>query len=436
MSQGTELWNEAKRLIPGGNQLLSKRAEMFLPDRWPSYFKKASGVEVWDLDDRHYIDMSIMGIGTCILGYAHPRVNAAVIKAVTDGNMCTLNCYEEVLLARKLVELHPWAGMVRFARTGGEACAVAVRIARAHSGRDKVAFCGYHGWCDWYLASNLADEKNLDGQLLPGLKPAGVPRGLQNTALPFHYGRIDELKALVHNNPGEIGVIMTEVCRHDPVNLEFLREVQAIARDINAVLIFDEVSSGFRITTGGMQRVYGLDPDLLVLGKALGNGYPISAVIGRTEVMQAAQETFISSTYWTERVGFAAALETIQVFEDNDLGKVLQDTGAYLSDGLEKIFKKHGLNIALAGMPSVPCLVIRTPEALTVKTVLTQEMLKKGYLAGNVIYLSAAHTQRVIDRYLEAAEEVWGRIAPALQQGTLSDLLEGPVCHSGFKRLV
>src|SRR3989338_1096085 len=154
MNSGSVLWNKAKKLIPGGNQLLSKRSEMFLPDQWPSYYKKAQGIEVWDLDDYHYFDMSIMGMGACVLGYAHPSVNEAVKKAVEMGSMCTLNCYEEVELAEKLIELHPWSQMVRFARTGGEACAIAVRIARAASQRDKIAFCGYHGWHDWYLSSN------------------------------------------------------------------------------------------------------------------------------------------------------------------------------------------------------------------------------------------------------------------------------------------
>src|SRR5207302_5965450 len=141
MSKGQELWSRAKQIIPGGNQLLSKRSEMFLPDRWPSYFKKAQGIDVWDLDDQHYTDMSIMGIGTSVLGYANPKVNEAVKRAIDLGTNCTLNCPEEVELEEKLVSLHPWAEQVRFARSGGEACAVAVRIARGASQKDKVAFC-------------------------------------------------------------------------------------------------------------------------------------------------------------------------------------------------------------------------------------------------------------------------------------------------------
>jgi len=197
MGTGQKLWRRAKRVIPGGNMLLSKRPEMFLPGEWPAYFSRAKGCRVWDLDDREYIDMSIMGIGTNILGYGHPEVDEAVVQMVRAGNMSTLNCPEEVLLAERLVELHPRAEMVRFARSGGEANAIAIRIARAASGRDKVAVYGYHGWHDWYLSANLADDYNLDGHLLPGLEPKGVPRDLAGMVFLFAYNRFDELEALV-----------------------------------------------------------------------------------------------------------------------------------------------------------------------------------------------------------------------------------------------
>ena len=185
--------------------LLSKRPEMFLPDRWPAYFSKTKGCMVWDLDGNAYIDMSIMGIGTNTLGYGHPEVDEAVCNVVKQGNMSTLNCPEEVLLAERLVELHQWADMVRFARSGGEANAIAIRIARAASGRDKVAICGYHGWHDWYLSTNLADEKGLDGHLLPGLEPKGVPRNLAGTVLPFRYNRFAENRLVGEKAAASVG---------------------------------------------------------------------------------------------------------------------------------------------------------------------------------------------------------------------------------------
>ena len=210
---GQKLWKKAKTLIPGGNQLLSKRAEMFLPDQWPAYFKKAKGIRVTDLDGKTYTDFSRMGIGACVLGYADSDVNRAVKKAVDSGSMSTLNSPEEVELAEVLTNLHPWADMVRYARTGGEAMSIAVRIARAYSGKEKIAFCGYHGWHDWYLSGNLASDKNLDGHLLPGLEPRGVPRGLLNTAIPFRYNHIEELEEIVKKY--SIGVIVMEPYRHE-----------------------------------------------------------------------------------------------------------------------------------------------------------------------------------------------------------------------------
>lgn len=435
MGKSQELYKKAKKIIPGATQLLSKRAEMFLPEQWPAYYKKAKGVEIWDLDDRHYYDMSLMGVGTCVLGYANEEINKAVRNAQANGNISTLNCYEEIELAEKLIELHPWAKMVRYAKTGGEACAIAVRIARSFSKKDKVAFCGYHGWNDWYLASNLADEGNLDGQLLPGLEPNGVPRVLAKSSIPFKYGDIERLKKLVEENKNEIGVVIMEVARHAKVDLDFLKEVRSISKKIGAVLIFDEVSSGFRITTGGMHLVYNINPDIVVLGKALGNGYPISCILGTRDVMQAAQTTFISSTYWTERTGFVAALETIKIFERDHVPQKNVEMGQYISKGLEVIFKKYSLNIDMAGIASMPTMMIKEDSSLIIKSIFTQEMLKKGFLATTAIYVSSAHTKPIVDGYLKAADQIFADISGALRSNSLKEMLEGAVCHAGFERL-
>ena len=244
MGTGQKLWKRAKAIIPGGNMLLSKRAEMFLPEQWPAYFSKAKGCQVWDLDGNRYTDMSIMGIGTNILGYGHEEVDAAVRQTVDAGNMSTFNCPEEVYLAEKLVEIHPWADMARLARSGGEANAIAIRIARASSGRDKVAVCGYHGWHDWYLSANLGDGENLAGHLLPGLDPKGVPQNLRGTVFPFNYNNYAELEALV--NSQDIGVIKMEVVRNMGPEDNFLHKVRKLATDRGIVLIFDECTSGFR----------------------------------------------------------------------------------------------------------------------------------------------------------------------------------------------
>lgn len=435
MNKGVRLWNHAKEIIPGGNQLLSKRSEMFLPDQWPSYYHRAKGVRVWDLEGRCLTDMSLMGVGSCILGYANPAVNKAVKRAVNSGSMCTLNCPDEVFLAEELIRLHPWTDMVRFARTGGEACAIAVRIARAATRKDKVAFCGYHGWADWYLSANLGNARNLDEQLLPGLKPLGVPRVLRRTTLPFYYGQPDSLDKLIHAHKGEIGTIIMEVQRDEDLDLAFLRYARRVANRIGAVLIFDEITSGFRMRAGGMHVEYGLEPDMAILGKALGNGYPIAAIMGNRKVMEAAQDTFISSTYWTERIGFAAALEVIHQYEGKKVAKHLTSLGNYIRQRLKSIFDHQKIKIAVRGLAAVPILAIQEVNPLLVKSLITQEMLKKGFLASNVIYISYAHTISIADRYLDAMQESIRKIQMAKKMGLLNKMLAGPICHAGFKRL-
>ena len=431
---GPKLWKRAKRVIPGGNMLLSKRAEMFLPEQWPAYFSKAKGCRVWDLDGREYIDMSIMGIGTNTLGYGHAEVDEAVRRTITAGNMSSLNCPEEVYLAERLIELHPWADMVRLARSGGEADAIAIRIARAASGREKVAFCGYHGWHDWYLAANLGDERILAGHLLPGLAPNGVPNSLKGTALPFRYNQFDELEALVVAHP-DIGVIIMEASRNDGPKDGFLEQVRALATDRGIVLIFDECTSGFRETFGGLHMKYGVEPDMAIFGKALGNGYAITAVIGRREVMEAAQNTFISSTFWTERIGPTAALKTLDVMERVKSWEQITQTGHDITDRWKTLANKHGLSITTNGLPALTSFSFNSSMALAYKTFITQEMLARGYLAGTSVYVCTDHTSEVVADFFAALDPIFGLVKECEEGRDVTSLLKGPVCHGGFKRL-
>lgn len=433
MGTGQKLWKRAKQVIPGGNMLLSKRAEMFLPDQWPAYFSKAKGCKVWDLDGNEFIDMSIMGIGTNTLGYGHPEVDEVVQKVVTDGNMSTFNAPEEVYLAEKLIELHPWADMARFARSGGEANTIAIRIARAASGKDKVAFCGYHGWHDWYLAANLGDEKTLAGHLLPGLEPKGVPSDLSGSILPFNYNRYDELEALTRNH--DIGVIFMEVSRNSGPDAGFLENIRALADKEGIILIFDECTSGFRQTFGGLHKQYGVEPDMATVGKALGNGYAITGVIGRRAVMEAAQQTFISSTFWTERIGSAAALKTLEVMERMQSWDMITATGHKIRKGWQALADKHGFQIDHWGLPALCGWTARSPNALAYKTLVTQEMLARGYLAANSVYVCTEHTDSVVDTFFEHLDPVFALIGECENGRDVMPLLKGPVAHAGFKRL-
>ena len=435
MGTGQKLYKRAKRIIPGGNMLLSKRPEMFLPEQWPSYFSKAKGCKVWDLDGNEYIDMSIMGIGTNILGYGHLEVDEAVHKIIETGNMATFNCSEEVLLSEKLLELHPWADMVRLARAGGEINSMAVRIARASTGKDKIAICGYHGWHDWYLSTNLNNDKNLDGHLLPGLQTDGVPRGLIGTTLPFNYNDIDQLEALIKDNKDEIAAIKMEVSRNEGPEDNFLQKVRDLATENNIILIFDECTSGFRETFGGLHKKYGIEPDLALFGKALGNGYAISACIGRQEFMQAAQQTFISSTFWTERIGPSAALKTLEVMERSKSWKTITEIGNQISKRWNTLSNKFELDIDTWGLPALSGFTFNSENNLYYKTFITQEMLKKGYLAANSIYVCTEHTQELVDSYFEALEPIFEIIKDCENGQDINSMLEGPVCHSGFSRL-
>lgn len=433
MNTGQKLWKRAKRVIPGGNMMLSKRAEMFLPDHWPAYFSRAKGCRVWDLDGRELIDMSYMGIGTNSLGYGQPEVDDAVRGVIEAGNLSTLNCPEEVYLAERLVELHPWAHMARFARSGGEANAIAVRIARAATGKDTVAICGYHGWHDWYLSANLADEGSLGGHLLPGLEPNGVPQGLRGTVLPFSYNRFDELQALVDNH--DIGVIKMEVVRNLGPEGDFLQRVRRLATERGIVLIFDECTSGFRQTFGGIHKMYEVEPDMAMFGKTLGNGYAIAATIGKREIMEAAQTSFISSTFWTERIGSVAALKTLEVMERTRSWDLITETGRGITSRWQALAERHGVSISTSGIPALTSFAFDSPNALAFKTLLTQEMLAKGFLAGTSVYTCTEHTPELVDQYFDALDSVFALVRECEDGRDVLGLLRGPVAHGGFRRL-
>ena len=406
---------------------------MFLPEHWPAYFSKAKGCRVWDLDGHELIDMSIMGIGTNLLGYGHPEVDASVVATVQAGNMSTLNCPEEVLLAERLVALHPWSDMVRFARSGGEANAIAVRIARASTGRDTVAVCGYHGWHDWYLATNLENESGLEEHLLPGLQTNGVPKCLSGTVQPFSYNRLDQLIAIADKY--ELAAVKMEVQRSTPPDPNFLVGVRELCTKRNIVLIFDECTSGFRESFGGLHLNYGVEPDLAMFGKTLGNGYAISAVIGRESIMQSCQSSFISSTFWTERIGPTAALKTLDVMERLESWKIVTSIGAQIRQIWSELASRHQLNIEHSGLASLACFSFKGKDALAYKTLMTQEMLKRGYLASTCCYVSINHDEATLNKYRDDLDIVFSMIKRCDDGFPVLQLLDGPICHNSFQRL-
>jgi glutamate-1-semialdehyde 2,1-aminomutase len=429
------LQQRAKERIPGMTQLLSKRPDMFAPGVWPGYYSKAKGVEVWDLDGNRYIDMSIAGIGANILGYADPDVDAAVHEAIDRGSSSSLNCPEEVELADLLCELHPWAEKIRYARTGGEAMSMAVRIARAYTERDKVAFCGYHGWHDWYLAANLSSEDALGEHCLPGLDPRGVPKGLAGTAFPFRYNHLEELESIQQKNRNDLAAIVMEPIRTEEPEPQFLEGVRAIADATGAVFIIDEISAGFRMNSAGAHMLYDIVPDIAVFSKALGNGYPIAAVVGKGEVMEAVQSTFISSTMWTERIGPTAALATIKKHNNVDAGTHLIAIGNHVQQGWTRLGEKNGLRIQVGGIPPLSHFSFEHEDGLAMKALFVQLMLEKGFLASTLFYAMYAHQASHVQQYLRAVDEALGEICQASQKENVHDCLKGPPASTGFGRL-
>lgn len=434
MGKGQELYKKAKEIIPGGTMLLSKRPEQLLPDNWPSYYSKSKGCCVWDLDGKEYIDCSMMGIGTNTLGYANEVVDEAVMQIIREGNLTTLNCPEEVYLAEKLLQMNSWAGGVRYTRGGGEANSVCIRIARAFIGKDKVAICGYHGWHDWYVSVNLSENDALSGHLLPGIPTNGVPKGLRGSSIPFHYNNYEELLEIVDNNP-DLGIIKMEVCRNFGPENNFLQKVRNLATERGIVLIFDECTSGFRETFGGLYLKYGVEPDMAVFSKTMGNGYAICAVVGRKDIMEAAQGSWISSTFWTERIGPTAALAALAEMERTKSWEIITEIGLNNKKRWQLLADKYGLEIEQWGIPALAGYTFKSKNHLAYKTYITQEMLKKGFLAGNSLYPCIAHTPEILDNYFYELDGIFAQIRDFEDGKDVMKVLEGPICQSGFKRL-
>lgn len=435
---GQELYTHAKQIIPGGGQLLSKRPEMYAPDVWPAYAMRAKGCEIWDLDGNKYYDMTTNGIGACLLGYADADVTKAVVTRIENGAMTTLYAPEEVTLADRLIEIHPWAESVRFARTGGEICAVAVRIARATTGRDLVAICGYHGWSDWYLAANLASNHELDGVHLPGLDPFGVPKALTGTSVTFIGNDKESFDALIRENGDRLACVIMEPMRNEEPSEGYLDYVKKETNKVGALLIFDEITIGWRYSFGGSHLKLGTNPDMAVFAKAMGNGHPIAAVIGTKAAMDGAQTSFISSTYWTEAVGPSAALAVIDKMERTKVWEHVNDVGRKIQKDWIAAADRHGLNITCHG---IPCLAhfgfVDAP--LEMKTLYTKLMLDEGFLGNTGVYPTLAHNDEILALYRQAIDRVFAQISSLYKKGGKEEILaaiDGKVCQSGFKRLL
>jgi glutamate-1-semialdehyde aminotransferase len=420
--------------ILGGNMLLSKNPDMLLPKFWPTYFLKSKDSHIWDLDGRKYFDAMCL-VGQNILGYANKAVDRAVTKRIANGSMNSLNSPDEIKLSSLLINLHPWANMCKFAKSGGEANAIAIRIARAASKKDNVAVCGYHGWHDWYLSVNLKkkSKNNLDDHLFPGLKIDGVPKALSKTTHPFSYGDFKTLENIHKKN--NLGVIKMEVGRNKLPDINFLNKVRDFCDKKKIILIFDECTSGFRRNLGGLHMEYKVFPDIAMFGKALGNGYPITAVIGRESVMKKASETFISSTFWTEGIGFAAALATLNEMKRIKSWKIISEYGGKINEKWKYLAEKNNIKIKIFGIGSISSFSINPKKDLAYKTFITQEFLKNGIMASNLIYCNIFHNSKNMKKYFYVLDKIFKKIRKFEDGEKINPYLKGPICLKPFKRI-
>jgi glutamate-1-semialdehyde 2,1-aminomutase len=432
MSENSKLWKRTKEKILGGTMLFSKRPQNFLPEKWPPFYSKAKKCYIWDLQKKKYLDVSLMGIGTNILGYSNKLIDDKVIKAIKSSNMSTLNCFEFTELTEKLLDMHPWFGKAKFAKTGSEANSIALRIARCSAKSQNVAVCGYHGWQDWYLAANIMNNKNLNNHLMTNISSDGVNKSLKKNIFSFNYNDYESFLDIVKKN--EIGTVFMEVSRNFKPKNRFLEKIRSYTKKKNIILIYDECSSGFREDYGGLHKKYNVKPDLAVFGKALGNGYPITVVLGDSELMNNAENSFISSTFWTDKIGAVAAIATLDIMEKLKSWKIISLQGNKIKNKWREFSIKYNLEINIFGLDAMPSFTFKSNRDLEYRTLIAQEMLKKNILATNTVYLSIFHDDKILKKYFNVLENIFYNIS-RIENNIENIKLETPIIQPGFNRI-
>jgi len=438
VSRSQELYKRAGALIPGWTQLISRRADQFANGVSPVYAQRAKGSHFIDVDENEYIDW-VNAVGAIILGHADEVVDAAVKEQIDRGSLYTLNSPLEIELAEELCKTLPSAEMVRYTKGGGEACAVAARIARGTTGRDKILICGYHGWHDWYQAANYGVDPESGEYPFAGIEPIGVPKALAGTIVPFRYGDLTMLDALLTEHAGDVAAIMMEPARSELPPPGYLEGVKALAQQHDVILIFDEVSCGWRQSIGGIQTVVGVTPDMTVVAKAMSNGYPMGAVVGSRAVMEPAGRMFISSSYWSDNIGLVASLTTIRELKRRQSERRLQEIGEKLRSALNGALAEAGLPGKCAGLFANPYIALDLPngvEARKVSTLFVQEMARRGVHTYMSFKATLAHTDEDIAHTAAAARAAFKIIKTGIDQENLDALLVADVKKEPFRRQV
>ena len=438
VSRSQELYKRAGELIPGWTQLISRRADQFARGVSPIYAQRAKGSHFIDVDENEYIDW-VNAVGAIILGHADEVVDSAVKEQIDRGSLYTLNSPLEIELAEELCKTIPSAQMVRYTKGGGEACSVAARIARGTTGRDKILICGYHGWHDWYQAANYGVDPESGEYPFAGIEPTGVPRALAGSVIPFTYGDLAMLETLLKEHSGEVAAIMMEPARSELPPAGYLEGVQALAQEHGVILIFDEVSCGWRQAIGGIQSIVGVTPDMTVVAKAMSNGYPMGAVVGSGAVMEPAARMFISSSYWSDNIGLVASLTTIRELKRRDSETRLHETGEKLRAALNAAIAESGLSGTCAGLSANPYVALDLPadvDSRKVSTLFVQEMARRGVHTYMSFKATLAHTDADIAHTASAAADAFKTIKMGLDRDKLDTLLVADVKKEPFRRQV
>ncbi len=423
LTRSFEYLRKAENLIPALSQTFSKAPRYLVRGVYPVYLQKGEGSHVWDVDGNEYIDY-ILGLGPVTLGYNYARINQAIVEQLKDGISFSLPHPLEIELAELLTAVIPCAQMVRFSKTGSEVTSAAVRAARAFTGREKLAYCGYHGWHEWYSVTTSRNK--------------GIPSVMKNLIFSFEANNIESLERVFKQNPDQIAAVIME-----PIVLEapakgFLDKVRDMAHKNGALLIFDEIVSGFRVALGGAQEYCGVVPDLSTCGKGMANGMPISAVVGRKDVMKVFEEVFFSTTFGGEALSLAASVATIQEMKEKRAIEHIWETGRKLTSGFNGLAADIGLDAGITGLPCHFKFAIRDVnggESREVKSLFMQEMVKRGILLhSGAVNLCFAHSDEDVNKTLDACEESLKIVKTALVEYKVKETLEGEPYQEVFQR--
>lgn len=423
LSKSKKLFDRASLLIPRAAQTLSKTPDQFVIGVSPYSLTKGKGAYVWDVDGNKYLDFTC-SLGGVVLGYGQTEVEKAVLSQREKGGIFGLPGDLEVELATELKKLMPFCEMSRFGLNGSDATAAAIRVARAYTGRDHIAKCGYHGWHDWTIATNK-------------LRSRGVPEAVKKMTHEFLYNDISSLEKIFKEYPDQIAAVIMEPVDAEMPQKEFLSKVGELAKRNGAVFVFDELITGFRLAKGGAAEYFGIEPDLVCYGKAISNGEPLSVLAGRRQIMSILDEVFVSFTYAGFLPSLAAALATIKFMRSHDVSKRLWSNGQLIMDGYNNLAKKYFLPTKAIGHACHPVFSFKDEKGednLALKTLFLQETVKRGLLTNCKIFTSYAHRPQEIHQALKIIEEAFGVMAKAMRSGDITNYLEGPVVRARYIR--